>query len=256
MSWEFLLQLLISILIVYVAFGAFLYTFQRSMMYHPSGTSFHDCTAFTDAERVVHNGTRMFYTPVSEDLVVFYHGNAGSACERASLSDRFNELGYSTLFVEYDGYGGHDGTPTKQGLLRNAADAAAWIDDQSFSTVTVIGSSLGSSPAAYHASSGIDGLILVSPYDSVAHVARSNYPVYPISWLLKDDFDNVELLQEYTGPVLILHAEQDTVVPFERGAALYRQLPSEENQFERLDTGHNRIYDQEEFWKHTSEFLP
>ncbi|MFC1756459.1 hypothetical protein ACFLY1_00730, partial [Patescibacteria group bacterium] len=65
---------------------------------------FKSCTFFQDSQKINIGGTRAYYKENSKKLILFYHGNAGSACDRSFLRDEFQKLGYSYIFVEYTGY--------------------------------------------------------------------------------------------------------------------------------------------------------
>jgi pimeloyl-ACP methyl ester carboxylesterase len=80
--------------------------------------------------------------------------------------------------------------------------------------ISVIGASLGTGVASYVASRrSVARLVLVSPFDSLADVAQSHYPLLPVRWMVRDRFDSVTHLRGYTGPVMVLRAGQDNVIP-------------------------------------------
>jgi len=56
-------------------------------------------------------------------------------------------------------------------------------------------------------------LVLVTPFDSMANVAQSHYPWLPVKWLLQDRYDQAAYLTKYQGPLLIVRAGHDDVVP-------------------------------------------
>ncbi|MGQ0660740.1 alpha/beta hydrolase [Sphingosinicella sp.] len=92
--------------------------------------------------------------------------------------------------------------------------------------VVAVGVSLGSGVAASLAAQReLAGLILVTPFDSLAATAAQHYPWLPVSWLLRHDIRSAELLAASRTPVAIVAAGADEVVPPERTAALRRALP-------------------------------
>lgn len=96
-------KIIICILIgLYFLGGAFLYAFQRQLTYFPNDSDFYACGAFSDAERVVHGKTRMYLLKKDPTrLVIFYHGNAASACSADYIRDVIDSSGASVLIPEY-----------------------------------------------------------------------------------------------------------------------------------------------------------
>jgi hypothetical protein len=98
-------------LVFYLGFGTFLTLRQEHVVYLPFPQDFTTCPAFSAAEKVSHQGTRMYVSNLHMPTVVLYHGNAGSACDRYFYADLFSLAGYGYIIVEYAGYS-NDPTPT------------------------------------------------------------------------------------------------------------------------------------------------
>lgn len=226
-------------------------------MYHPDNQDFYSCPGFEDAEKVLVKGTRMYFKQNSKKLIVFYHGNAGSACDRYFIKDRFEALGYSYLFVEYAGYSGDSRRPNKELLLKDVENVNEFIQDLNFEEVVLVGSSLGSAMVSYHSSlAEPDKIILFSAFDSVLNVAKRMYPVYPVKLLLKEDYDNVYWLNKYRGKLLMLHPTRDTVVVIKHGEQLFERLKLKEKKFVRLEgVGHNDLFFNADAWNAIESFL-
>ncbi len=239
------------ILLVYIGFGLVLYFFQNSYIYLPDQTDFANCTSFSESEKVTSGLTRMYFTNRSPDkVIVFYHGNAGRACDRDYLDSFFAGLGYSTVFVEYVGYGEKDVKPSISKILGNVLDVDNFLKTKHFKEVTVMGESIGVGLAAYHASQfPVSNLILITAYNNFASVVFSHYPVYPIKLLLKNNYTPDKWLNTYTGPVTVILAEKDEIVPNKLGQKLYTGLQSREKKlFTIEDVGHNTIYNSPDFY--------
>jgi fermentation-respiration switch protein FrsA (DUF1100 family) len=110
------------------------------------------------------------------------------------------------------------------------ADAAALITRarRDFSgRLIVLGESLGAGVAAgavgllQRQGAAVDGLVLITPWDSLASVASHHYPWLPVRWLLSDRYDSGASLAAYRGPVAVVLAAQDEVVPARFGQALF-----------------------------------
>jgi pimeloyl-ACP methyl ester carboxylesterase len=125
--------------------------------------------------------------------------------------------GWSVLLMNYRGYGLSQGAPGQDELYRDALflydhfTARAEIDKQ---RVVLMGRSLGSGVATYVASQRrVAGVILTTPYDSIAAVAQNFYPYVPVRLLLRHPFDALSLAGEIRVPLLALVAERDQVIP-------------------------------------------
>lgn len=236
-------QLLIGAAIVYVLFGAYLFFAQKSLVYFPDNTPHEECSAFS--ERAQHNDTRMYIKPGDDRALVVYHGNAGRACDRMYYAD-FSER--TLIVVEYEGYAGQ-GRPSSDAHHKNVRDVHEWLTTQNYSDVAVIGESLGSGLAAYHASlGGISRVVLVAPYTSLTAVAQHHYRVYPARLLLRERYEVQHHLEQLSIPVLILHGTRDNVIP----EHLSRDLPGERVV---VDTGHNDLLHHDRVREALSEFL-
>src|SRR3989338_1128224 len=93
-------------LLVYCGLGVALFVFQEKYIYYPYETDFQDCPSFAAADKILSGSSRGYLTKRSpENVIVYYHGNAGSACDRAFMDSFFAGQSYSTFFAEYSGYG-------------------------------------------------------------------------------------------------------------------------------------------------------
>jgi len=186
-------------------------------------------------------------------LVIYFGGNAEEVSWLVEAADRFE--GWSLLLVNYRGYGESEGKPGEQALL---ADAEAVFDavHASQPRVAVVGRSLGSGVAVHLAAErALRGVVLVSPYDSLAAVAKRHYPFLPVSLMLRHRFDSLARAPRIDAPLLCLVAEDDRVVPgahsrtlFEawRGAKTWRDIP-------RAD--HDSISGEPGYWNAIADFL-
>jgi hypothetical protein len=160
--------------------------------------------------------------------VLFFHGNAETVADRVPMQDVLVEMGWNVVVPAYRGYPGSEGVPSEQGLAMDAR--AAW----DFVTgplgvpgerVVVHGKSLGGGVAATLAETvEPGGLILESTFVSIADVAKSRFPIYPVNTLLKHRFDTGSRADRITCPVLILHADADATIPVENGRELARRF--------------------------------
>lgn len=165
--------------------------------------------------------------PIGWTLLLL-NGNGGHRAYRAPLAARLAEHGIATLMLDYRGYGGNPGTPSEEGLARDARAARRWLDGQISAPMRIayFGESLGAAVAVRLAVERMpDALILRSPFDSMAGVAGFHYPVLPARWLLRDRYPSDARIGAVTCPTLIIAAERDTVVPVTLSRRLFDLAP-------------------------------
>ncbi|HWI24336.1 MAG TPA: alpha/beta fold hydrolase [Lysobacter sp.] len=198
----------------YLAACGWMYAKQRELIYLPQGTK-------ADAQQtdfgIARNGVMLngWLVNIGKPKAVIYFG--GNAERIEDMRDEFARWfpDSSTYLVSYRGYGASEGEPSQEAIL---SDALAIFDQvqarQPGAPITVIGRSLGSGVASYVASQRpVARLALVTPFDSLATVAQMHYPWLPARWILSDQYPSVDYLSKYAGPLLVIRAGQDQVVP-------------------------------------------
>jgi alpha-beta hydrolase superfamily lysophospholipase len=159
------------------------------------------------------------------ELLIGFGGNAQDAEYLGhDLADDFPDL--SVVVFHYRGYGPSSGRASQEALLSDAvAIHDAMVERLHPTRVLAIGISLGSSVAAYLSKARrIDGLILVTPFDSVEAIARSRYFWIPVGWLLRHPFPTIDFMTDNPTPVAVIAAEHDQVVSSARTRALVESL--------------------------------
>ena len=188
-------------------------------------------------------------------VAVLAHGNAETIDTMVDEFLPLRKLGMGILLVEYPGYGRSGGTPSQQRIREvytaayDALAARPGVDDR---RIVFIGRSLGGGvvcdlsrerpPAA---------IVLISTFTSVRSFAvRYLAP----GALVRDPFDNVAALQQYSGPVLIIHGRRDNIISYRHALDLHRAVPNS-----RLITypcAHNDCPpDRRQFWADLTGFL-
>lgn len=162
-------------------------------------------------------------SPESEGVVLYAHGNAGNLSHRIPMAESWRrDLGLSVLLFDYRGYGRSLGMPNEPGLLKDiraAYDQALQLGGE---IPIVAGRSLGTVPAIQLAvEQEIRGLLLDSPLVSAERMAPLVLPLPGIHRLLSIQLDNVSAIGGVRCPILILHGEQDRVIPIEQGREVY-----------------------------------
>lgn len=163
-------------------------------------------------------------------VIVYFHGNGNVAGDALGLARYVTQHGPSMLLVEYRGYGAsvEAGTPSEDGLYADAEAALAYLRREGIADQRVVlwGYSLGSGVAAEMAVRGHGArLVLQAPFTSIVAVGEARFPWAPVSWVLSDRFDTASKAARIALPTLIVHGEDDEIVPFEMGKTLATTIP-------------------------------
>jgi len=241
---------------LYIGVLAFLTYYQRSMLYLPQAggykTPLEAGVKLPFEELEVKTEDNLFLkgwyaAPTRKSLtIVFFHGNADNLQGVANIAVPYIEKGYGFLAVEYRGYSGLHGSPDENGLYADGRAYVAKLVDMGtgVDSIVMMGHSLGTGVATqiareFHAG----GLVLLSPFRSVPKMAAKLYPYFPAQYLVFDEFANDEKLPDMQVPLLIVHGEDDTNIPFIQGQQLF-EMAQEPKQFEPLSRrGHNDLFE-------------
>jgi uncharacterized protein len=161
-------------------------------------------------------------------VVVWFHGNGEDLADAVPMVSLLRTMGVGVLGVEYPGYGVAGGTPSESGAYEAAERALSWLRDErgvSNDRTVLLGQSLGSGVATEMARRGYGArLVLISPFTSVAEMARKLFPFFPARFV-RHRFDTLSKAPAVSMPVLILHGTDDEVVPFRMGERLAKAFP-------------------------------
>jgi uncharacterized protein len=192
-----------------------------------------------------------------EKLVLMgFGGNAWNAGNVAAfLHGLYPEA--DVVAFHYRGYGPSGGEPSAEALLLDAPFLHDYVAESlKADRVVAVGFSVGSAVAAHLASRReLAGLILVTPFDSLAAVAHDHYPWLPTGLLLRHRMAPAEDMQGIDTPTAIIAAENDTLIRPERTDALRRVLGHIVLDQTIADVGHNDIYDRAAFHHAMTEAL-
>ncbi|WP_457602584.1 alpha/beta hydrolase [Nitratifractor sp.] len=201
--------LLIGFLLYLGAFS-YLYMIQRSLLYHPSHRTPMKEGFFIDLKNA-----RIWVERIERDnerAILYFPGNTEDYwIDPWRLAEMFP--GVTIYFLHYPGYGASAGTPSQKAIYEAALALYDRVHSKHHQLIS-FGRSLGTSPALWLAANRpVDALILTTPFDSILHLGQRRYPLFPISLLLKDPYENIRYAPQVSCPTLILLAENDQVVP-------------------------------------------
>ncbi len=182
------------------------------------------------ASDAVVRGDSTVAAPDSSRVIVYFHGNGNVAGDALGLARRVNDRGAAMLLAEYRGYGrSHEGSPSEDGLYRDADAVLAFLRGEGIGPERTVlwGYSLGSGIATEMAVRGQAArLVLQAPFTSITGVGEARFPWAPVRLLIWDRYDNLGKAPRVTVPTLVVHGEDDEIVPFEMGATLAKTIPN------------------------------
>jgi uncharacterized protein len=171
----------------------------------------------------------LFDNPKATRTIVHFHGNAENAEANAFLAHEMNKRGFSTVLVEYRGYGRSKGTsPSEEGLYLDATAILDALDARGVKPADIVlwGQSLGTGVAAEMAKRDRGArLVLVAPFTSTVDMAARVIPFLPASMVMVDRYDTLSKAPSITAPALVVHGDIDDVIPFEQGEKVSKALP-------------------------------
>ncbi len=229
--------------VFYIGVGVYMTTQQERFIYLPPATT-PACEELLRAEKSIIGDTRLYVHEHEERMVILYHGNAGTVCDRAHYAEIFREAGWGYVLVGYSGFG--DGTrhPTHERIRRDVHNVIQFLEERNLKHVFIVGESIGAGVASYHTSiAPPDALFLVTPFDTLRSVAQHHYWYFPVNWFLQEAYDNIAALHYYDSYVVIMHGTNDEIIPLYMAEHLYNNLKTTEKNFVVLDgAGHNTIW--------------
>jgi pimeloyl-ACP methyl ester carboxylesterase len=247
--------LIITSLLLLIYVGAFLIAVlaQDKIVYPVPHKSNDDCGQKIANEVIMRDGTKIYHEHKegSDSVVVFYHGNGDKVCDKVGLIDIFDEHNISYIFVEYEGYNDDEYKASSDGIIRSVENTVDFLNEKDYEHIYVIGQSIGTGAASYHASlKAPERLLLISPFTTLTDVVAKMFPMYPrffIEMFLEDKFDNKNRLKEYSGELVVLHGTKDLVIPDKYGKELFDSVNTTNKSFVSADGyGHANIYPSQE----------
>lgn len=160
--------------------------------------------------------------PGSRLVTLYFHGNGGNLANRPGHLREMMAAGSSVLIFDYRGYGKSEGRPTERGLYRDADAAYDQLIGMGYDPgrIVVLGESLGAAVATDLARRRpCAGLILECPFTSFSAMAGTIVPL--LGRLFASGFNTRGKIAGVRAPVLIVHGDRDTTVPYAMGRAVF-----------------------------------
>ena len=162
------------------------------------------------------------------DVLLYLHGNGCNMGSNLSHAQRFRQLGFSVLLIDYRGYGRSEGGfPNEAQVYQDAQVAWDYLVQQREiepQNIFIYGHSLGGAIAIDLAVRNLAaGLIVEGTFTSMLDMGsyRRQYNWLPINLLLTQRFDSLAKIKSIQLPLLLIHASDDLVVPAHMSQLLY-----------------------------------
>ncbi|MEW6440250.1 MAG: alpha/beta fold hydrolase [bacterium] len=189
---------------------------------------------------VEHNavvGGRLYWSGRESPSILFFHGNGEIVADYEDLAPQYAQIGINFMPMDYRGYGRSTGRPTITSMMRDCHVIFDYVqtmlrERRHGGPLIVMGRSLGSASAlelVYGYGNRIDGLIIESGFayaEPLLHLLGIDMKALGITEA--EGFRNVDKIRSFDKPTLIIHAENDHIIPLSDGQALYQACPAEE----------------------------
>jgi fermentation-respiration switch protein FrsA (DUF1100 family) len=233
----------------------------NSLIYHPHpervAPNFPDTQALRIATEDGEHLVAWYRAPEQgEPVFLFFDGNGGRPQIWGGRWRRIAESGAGFLAVYYRGYSGSTGHPSEAGLHRDARAGYDWLIANGYAPndIVIHGFSLGSGVAVRLASERpARALILEAPFTGVDDVAAAHFSSVS-RLLIRDTFRSRDWIGDVHMPVLIIHGDADTVIPFAQGERLFA-LANDPKQFVRMRGADHATLVRDGIYLHIADFL-
>jgi len=212
-------------------------------------------------------GVRFHLVNPKAPNILFFHGNGEIAPEYDDIASIYNQSEINFIIADFRGYGFSSGIPNAENTQSDAHHildfVLNYLSSKSYKGLLVLkGRSLGSVSVlelSQRYPKDCAGLIIESGFaDEEPLFKLIGITAEQTGFSKEDGFLNGEKIKKYTGPILIIHAEQDHIVPFSQGELLYTLCPSENKKLLPIpNANHNNILGVsfQKYFEETTHFI-
>lgn len=152
---------------------------------------------------------------------LYFHGNAEFVDQNVALLEPVAALGMHVLLIEYPGYAGTDGRPSRASLDEAALLGYDWLaarPEVEPGRIAAIGRSIGAGPAVtLGRQRPLRALVLLAAFSATDDFAHG---MGAPGFLVRDRYDNAAALRDFAGPVLLFHGRRDGIIPYRHSERL------------------------------------
>ena len=194
-------------------------------------------------------------------VVLYFHGNGENlqTMHFSGLLDTLRASGLSFLAIDYPGYGRSSGSSSEESLVDAGLASFDYLRERHPERpLHIVGWSLGAATAmqvARRRDDSFERLAVLSPWSSLSDAASFHFPRILVAFLVWEDYDSLSAAREISRPVLVIHGEEDRLIPASQGEELARAFGEKARLLLLSGTGHNDLYGNAEAWKALRTFL-
>ncbi|MBW1800828.1 MAG: alpha/beta hydrolase [Deltaproteobacteria bacterium] len=179
-------------------------------------------------------------------VILFCHGNAGNISHRLDNIRLLLSYQLAVFIFDYRGFGKSAGRPSEKGIYEDGLAAYEHLVNRSQippEQIIPFGRSLGGAVAIEIAlKRKVRSVILESAFTSTKDMAKSMIPFIIIAPFLPAHYNNLEKIVDVNAPKLLIHGDDDTLVPFSMGERLFAAAREPKFFYKIPGSGHNDTY--------------
>ncbi|MDD3654563.1 MAG: alpha/beta fold hydrolase [Desulfotomaculaceae bacterium] len=164
--------------------------------------------------------------------LIYFHGNGEVVSDYDDLAPIYNQIGLNIVVTDYRGYGASTGDPSFTNLLKDAKSIFSAVKEQLSvrgypGELWVMGRSLGSLSAlelASHNPEELKGMIIESGFADISRVMKHLGHLPAEISLPRFNQECLDLVSEITIPALVIHGQEDNIVPVQEAKDLFEHL--------------------------------
>lgn len=263
-----MIKFILSAIGIYLGFALLVYVLQRQLIYFPeqefpspraAGVPEMEAIQFQTDDRL---SLSAWYAPPARPhlpTLLYLHGNAGHIGYRSTLIMAYLHQGYGVLLLTYRGFSGNPGSPSEEGLYKDARAAMQFLHAKGVSDrcIVLFGESLGGAVAIQMATEyDVGALILQAPFTSLGEIGQFHYPFLPVKWLIWDKFDSLAKVSRISAPVMIILGRNDNIIPPSFSQRLFEAIESPKMLHSVPHKGHNDLDEPAAVIRFLHEHLP
>ena len=220
-----------------------------------------------EVEKNIYVSVRFFLKDTNYPTILFFHGNAELSNEYDEIASYYNKFEMNFIVADYRGYGLSSGSPTKDNLHSDSKKIFSYvhsylIENNYLNKKIIMGRSLGSASASeimFNKKIDLDGCIIESGFGTETPLMNIlNINPEDIGYKTKHGFENLKKISNYDGPLFIIHAEQDDIIPLDEAKLMYNNSKSKQKELWVIDNAnHNNIliHSQNQYFIRIKEFI-
>ena len=246
--------LIIAIIFLSALFCIFYRQIENFMVFYPEkslindpgkwGLASEDVYFYTEGNVKIHGW--FFPLKGKPPVILFCHGNAGNISHRLDNIRMLLNQNLQVLIFDYRGYGKNIGKPSEKAIYQDGLAAYDFLVKEKNippDRIVLFGRSLGAAVAVEIAlNRQVRSVIIEGAFTSTKEMAKVMSLFFPVSFLLPAHYNNLKKIPRITVPILIIHGEDDKLIPFSMGQELFRIAQAPKFFMPVKKAGHNDTY--------------